>query len=30
MEKAGMIAFIREENRRKLCEITVVGREVLG
>jgi len=30
MEKAGVIAFIREENRRKLCEITALGRGVLG
>jgi DNA-binding PadR family transcriptional regulator len=29
MEKDGLIAFVREEDKRKLYQITATGREIL-
>ena len=29
MEKDGLISFVREEDKRKIYEITALGREVL-
>ena len=30
MEKDGLITFLREEEKRKIYQITELGREVLG